>query len=107
MSPALDMVRTLVGFDTTSRESNLSLIAFAQEHPIDLVVCDVVLPDMGGADVVATLRRIRPDARALFMSGYAEETVRTKGIAPDLASFLAKPFTAYALAHHVRDALRR
>ncbi len=82
-------------------------VRIAAELPtLDLVVTDVIMPRMGGAEAVRRLREERPGLRALFVSGYTERTLEELGAAGAGASFLAKPFQPAALVAAVRRQLR-
>jgi NO-binding membrane sensor protein with MHYT domain/nitrogen-specific signal transduction histidine kinase/CheY-like chemotaxis protein len=70
---------------------------------IDLVLTDLVMPHMGGIELVRRLRERRADVRVLFMSGYSAEMLA--GTADQLAAFIPKPFTREGLADAVRTAL--
>ncbi len=70
-----------------------------QLHDLSLVVTDVVMPRLGGPELVASLRQLRPDLRVLYTSGYAGSA------RPERARYLAKPFTPADLRIAVRDAL--
>jgi PAS domain S-box-containing protein len=74
-------------------------------EPLDLLVTDVVMPQMGGADLAERLRQLKPGLRVLFMSGYSGDAVARHGIIPDGVAFLSKPFGPAELAHRVRQAL--
>jgi PAS domain S-box-containing protein len=78
-------------------------LAAAADEPVDLVVSDVVLPGVGGVELVARLREKFPRARALLMSGYTEEAIG--GALAAGTAFLGKPFTAAELRARVRDLL--
>ena len=73
---------------------------------IHLVLTDVVMPQMGGAELARRLAEIRPEVRILFMSGYTEDpmVLRVEKLS---TIFLAKPFTAAALTDKVRQTLAR
>jgi PAS domain S-box-containing protein len=71
---------------------------------IDLLLVDLVLPLMNGRELAEKLKRARPELKVLFTSGYAEETMGSRGIAGDLP-YLPKPFNRQMLAARVRDAL--
>jgi CheY-like chemotaxis protein len=72
---------------------------------IDLVLTDVVMPGMGGRELVVQLRANRPDLRVLYMSGYTnDEIVGNRVLQPD-TYFLQKPFSGQELATAVRDGL--
>jgi two-component system cell cycle sensor histidine kinase/response regulator CckA len=73
-------------------------------HRIDLLVTDMVMPQMGGLDLAEKLRTHRPRLRALFTSGYTEENATQLRHIED-ARFLQKPFTGSDLARRVREVL--
>jgi signal transduction histidine kinase/CheY-like chemotaxis protein/predicted hydrocarbon binding protein len=82
----------------------------AASHPgrIDLLLTDVLLPNGSGPELAERFASVHPEARVLFMSGYADDALlqRARGAsAGDGASFLAKPFTPDALAKKVREVL--
>jgi PAS domain S-box-containing protein len=72
---------------------------------IDLVLTDVVMPQMSGQALVEHLRVVRPDIKVLFMSGYAEDMIVHHGKLDPGISLLQKPFSPAALVHKVRDIL--
>ncbi|MFO0581769.1 MAG: PAS domain S-box protein [Anaeromyxobacter sp.] len=80
-------------------------LATAQVGAIDLVVSDVVLPEMSGVEAVERLRAIRPGAKVLFVSGYPAEAARAHGHLPEGMRLLAKPFGRRELARAVREVL--
>jgi signal transduction histidine kinase len=73
---------------------------------IDLLLADIVMPQMSGLELAREVRASRPAIRILLMSGYIDTRVTSQGtIHPDMP-FLQKPFTAAALRTKVRNALR-
>lgn len=73
---------------------------------IDLLLTDLVMPDgMSGIELAATLRKVRPDLKVVFMSGYSPEIAVGECPAFDHVNFLAKPFRAHQLSAVVRAAL--
>jgi two-component system, cell cycle sensor histidine kinase and response regulator CckA len=82
-------------------------VSHAFEETIHLVVTDVVMPEMGGPDMVRHLWWTRPKLRVLYMSGYTDQTASEMGLEEPWTSFLQKPFTPDALAAAVRRALDR
>jgi CheY-like chemotaxis protein len=71
---------------------------------LDLLLTDILMPHMGGAELARSVAGLRPDLPIVFMSGYSDDpVVRSLERAPGL--FLAKPFTATALTEKVRSAL--
>jgi CheY-like chemotaxis protein len=77
----------------------------AHEGNIDLVLTDVVMPEMGGHELVQQLRARRPDLRVLFMSGYAERALTSNGSIPVGTGYLEKPFTVETLMRRLREVL--
>ena len=70
------------------------------QQQIRLVLSDVVMPDITGPQLVERLRRMNPDLRVIYMSGYPNEELRGRGVV-----FLAKPFNPAGLSNAVREAL--
>jgi two-component system cell cycle sensor histidine kinase/response regulator CckA len=77
----------------------------AQEGRIDLILTDVVMPEMGGHELVELLRARHPDLRVLFMSGYAERAFVSNGLMPAGTGYLEKPFTVETLMRRLREVL--
>jgi nitrogen-specific signal transduction histidine kinase/ActR/RegA family two-component response regulator len=73
--------------------------------PISLVVTDVVMPGLGGRDLVGRLKIMSPELRVLFVSGYTEEGVRKQGVLQPGTEFLEKPFTPEKLLRKIREIL--
>jgi PAS domain S-box-containing protein len=78
-----------------------------QEAAIDLVISDVVMPEMGGRELGEELGRRFPGLPVLYMSGYTGEDVVQRGLLEADAPFQQKPFHPDALARKVRDMLDR
>jgi two-component system, cell cycle sensor histidine kinase and response regulator CckA len=88
----------------TACDGEEALALFADGKRYDLVVSDVVMPNMDGPTMARNLRGQFGDIRLLFMSGYAEEQLR-ETISLDNVSFLPKPFSVQQIAEAVHDAL--
>lgn len=71
----------------------------------DLLITDVVMPDMGGRELVERARRDHPNMKVLFMSGYTDEAVVHHAILDRGTPFLQKPFDLSTLAETVRNVL--
>ncbi|WP_306029860.1 cell cycle histidine kinase CckA [Stappia sp. MMSF_3263] len=72
---------------------------------IDLVVSDVVMPEMDGPSLLRELRKTQPDLKIIFVSGYAEDAFEKNLPENEKFSFLPKPFTLKQLATVVKDVL--
>ena len=73
--------------------------------PIDLLLTDIVMPEMSGVELADRLERERPDVRILFMTGYAEEAVVDEGILGKHRECIGKPFTREQITTRVRKIL--
>ena len=88
----------------TANDGEQGLEVLAGDVPIDLLISDVVMPNMDGPAMVAQARRAFPHLPVLFMSGYAEEQLR-KSIDIANVAFLPKPFSVSQLAQAASDAM--
>ncbi len=79
-------------------------LARGYDGPIDLLLTDVIMPGMDGAEVAARFRELRPRSRVLFMSGYAEDVLRSVGNGA-LSPFLPKPFPPDTLRRKLVEVL--
>jgi two-component system, cell cycle sensor histidine kinase and response regulator CckA len=73
--------------------------------PIDLVVTDVVMPEMNGPEVVTRIRLSRPGIAVLYISGYPEDVIAHRGILQPGIDFLEKPLVADQITIKVREVL--
>lgn len=96
--------RGYVVLEARSGQEALDLCA-TYEGPIDLLLTDVVMPEMSGRELAERLLPTRAETRVLFMSGYTEDAVVRHGIENTRINFLEKPFSPAALARKVREVL--
>jgi PAS domain S-box-containing protein len=75
-------------------------------HDIDLLLTDVVMPEMNGPALAQRLVALRPELRILFISGYADMAMPFDQANPNVG-FLSKPFQASVLTHRVQEMLSR
>jgi signal transduction histidine kinase len=109
-----DRVRSLVrdvllmrGYTVLECSSGREATETARTHtgPIDLLLTDVVLPEMSGPEIAKQVAVLKPGARSLFISGYADESILRHGMLEPGAKFLSKPFLPEALARKIREVL--
>ena len=95
------------GYQVVEAENGESGMAVAAEHKgkIDLVITDVVMPGMGGRELVKQLAQTRPETKVLYLSGYTEDAIVSEGTIESGAAFLQKPFTLQNLSRKVREVL--
>jgi CheY-like chemotaxis protein len=72
---------------------------------IDLLLTDVIMPDITGKEVADEARQSRPGIRVLFMSGYPGEVIARRGVLDRGVSYLPKPFSVETLTGKVREVL--
>jgi two-component system cell cycle sensor histidine kinase/response regulator CckA len=76
-----------------------------REEKIDLVITDVIMPGMGGRELVQHLAKSRPESKVLYLSGYTEDAIVSEGGMGNGTAFLQKPFTLQNLSRKVREVL--
>ena len=69
-----------------------ALEAAASSEPFDLLVTDVVMPEMSGPEVAMKLRARHPELPVLYMSGYTDDVLNAHELSQDATAFLRKPF---------------
>jgi PAS domain S-box-containing protein len=82
-------------------------ILLCQQHngTIDIMVTDVVMPNMSGRTLAEHLAVVRPNMKVLYLSGYTDDAIVRHGVIDPDTPFLQKPFTTDALARKVREVL--
>ena len=90
--------------EANSAETALELCRQRNEK-IDLLITDIVMPDMGGPDLAKKLARSNPGLKTLFISGYTGEMLNKYDISLSSVIFLEKPFTVKTLSRKAREAL--
>jgi PAS domain S-box-containing protein len=94
------------GYTVIVAGSGAEALTLAQDtKPIDVIATDVVMPGLGGRDLVRRLLAMHPDAKVLFMSGYTDDAVLRHGIPEPGTAFLQKPFSGLALTRKIREIL--
>ncbi len=94
------------GYTVLEAKSAAFALALAQQHPtIDLVLTDVVMPEMNGPAMAKKLEEMKPGLKVLFMSGYAGSFAAARGLLAEGTPLLQKPFTKNVLLKRLREAL--
>jgi two-component system cell cycle sensor histidine kinase/response regulator CckA len=102
-------MRALTSRGYTVHEASSGVEALEVYHSlagqVDIVVSDVVMPEMDGPTLLGELRKIRPDIKFIFVSGYAEDAFAKNLPADAKFGFLPKPFSLKQLATVVKEVL--
>ena len=75
--------------------------------PVDILITDVIMPKMGGPELVGKLSPSRPNMRVLYISGYTENAIIPTGTVPAGVQLLPKPFTPNMLAQKVNEMMSK
>ena len=73
----------------------------------DLLLTDVVMPELGGPELAAQLKLDRPQLKVLFASGYTDDALMRSGALQDGVELILKPFSPHVLLRRVRQMLDR
>lgn len=82
-------------------------LAGLEDVSVDLLLTDVVMPELSGKELWEQLRHVRPRLPVLYMSGYTANVIAHHGILQEGINFIQKPFTMDDLARAIRKALPR
>lgn len=94
------------GFAVRAAATAEEALALYRQHACDLLVTDVVLPEMSGPELADTICSVAPDVRVLFMSGYTGSFVPDADSLGASRGFIQKPFTPQALIESVQRLLK-
>jgi CheY-like chemotaxis protein len=111
-----EIVRELVcsmlemqGYEVLSAENGKDALSLLKtyEGPLDLLLTDVVMPDMNGKELYERISRAYPDLGTIYMSGYSENVIAYHGVLKPGVNFIQKPFSVNDLAARIREVLGR
>jgi two-component system cell cycle sensor histidine kinase/response regulator CckA len=94
-----------LGYDVVVAAGPAEALALPDELEIDLLLTDVVMPEMNGRQLSESLRSGRPGMHVLYISGYTDDAVIARGLVEPGTAFLQKPFGADKLAEKIRELL--
>lgn len=84
---------------------DIEQILAVHDQPVDLLLTDVVMPEINGREVYRRVAEKYPDMKVLYMSGYTDDVIAHHGVLEEGVQFIQKPFTVIALAGKVRETL--
>ncbi|MGA2403844.1 MAG: PAS domain S-box protein [Syntrophobacteraceae bacterium] len=97
-----------LGYQVLAAGAPGEAISLAEEHAseIQLLITDVVMPEMNGRDLAERLQSFCPSIKVLFMSGYTANAITHRGVLDEGVNIIQKPLSMKVLAVKVRDAVR-
>jgi len=103
----LEEILTSLGYRVLAASHPSAAIRLEKEHPaeIDLLITDIIMPEMNGKDLAEKLKELHPGLRVLFMSGYTDNVIAQQGIYNKQVSFIQKPFSMRNIAIKIREIL--
>jgi len=96
-----------LGYKVLVANTPVEAIRLAKEHAgaIDLLMTDVVMPEMNGRELEGHILKSNPGIRCLFMSGYTANVISHHGVLDEGVHFIQKPFSLNDMARKIRDSL--
>jgi PAS domain S-box-containing protein len=97
------------GYQVLPAQHGSEALLLSERHPqpIDLLLTDVVMPQMSGPELARKLAVARPEMKVLCMSGYTDDSIVRHGVLDSGVAFIQKPITPASLAKKVREVLDR
>ena len=107
-----EIVREMIelgGYQVLTAGSGSEAIKICDENPetIDLLLTDIIMPEMNGYEVGKKVRRLRPDMKVIYMSGYGSDVISRGDLLEKEDLFIEKPFTSNILLAKIDEALNR
>ncbi len=98
---------TRLGYEVIEVSDGIEALQVCQvmDRPIHVLLTDVVMPGMGGRLLYESVRALRPEIKAIFMSGYTDDTAISSGLLGIGAPFIEKPFSSLTLARKLREVI--
>jgi CheY-like chemotaxis protein len=81
------------------------VVQFREHGDISLILSDLIMPRKNGKEMLDEIRKINPGVKAVFISGYAADVMRKKGMFEEGVAYITKPFKKGDLLHKVREVL--
>ena len=102
----LSMLKTF-GYEVLSTNFPKEALSIAEEwgDKIDLLITDVIMPDMNGKELSSQILLMRPNIKIIYLSGYTANVIAHHGIIDEGINFLQKPFSRKELSHKIREVL--
>jgi CheY-like chemotaxis protein len=97
-----------LGYSVLAASTPSEAIGLVKSHPgpINLLITDVVMPEMNGRDLATEVKALRPGLKCLYMSGYTANVIAHHGVLDEGVLFIQKPFSMRELSEKVQEVLR-
>jgi len=93
------------GFDVTSFDNGKAAYQRLREEPFELLLTDIVMPEMDGIELARKATELDPDIKVMFITGFAAVALNPDNNAPQQAKVLSKPFHLKELVNEVQRLL--
>ena len=93
------------GYDVSSYDTGLSAYHRLREEPFELLLTDIVMPEMDGIELARRATELDPDIKVMFITGFAAVALNPDSKAPKDAKVLSKPFHLRDLVNEVEKLL--
>ena len=101
------VILKMQGYTVLKAEAGGEALLFSEQYkdPIHLILTDMVMPRMSGAQLIERIKQVRKNFKVLYMTGYAENAITQHGLLKKGVNLIQKPFTLEKLARKVREVL--
>ena len=96
---------SVIGYDVISVDSGKKAVEIymQEKESIDMIILDMIMPDMGGGETFDALKKINPDAKVLLASGYSIDGKAGDILKRGCNGFIQKPFDLIQLSQKIRE----
>jgi CheY-like chemotaxis protein len=91
MATTLVDILNIKGFEVYAAQSGAEALEILREHAMDILLTDVIMPDMNGVELYREARKIRPNLTTILMTAYAADDIIRQGMAEGIRTVLNKP----------------
>lgn len=105
-----DMIKSYLnneGFDTVEAEDGISAVQLIEDHPVNLVLLDVMMPKMDGFQALREIRRVHRKIPVIMLTAKSDEIDKLLGLEMGADDYITKPFSMRELTARMRAVLRR
>ena len=91
MADSLTEILDIKGFEVRAANSGAEALQILRDHPVDVMLADVRMPDMNGVELYRATRKTHPNLRTFLMTAYAADDIIQKGMAEGIKTVFSKP----------------